>query len=285
VATRYDPPDGQADLLGTYDRLTSGLGGSIPLIATGSGGDLLSDHPDRLLHLTIERLAAGVCVVVVAGELDMLTAPLLERCLFNQLAVTSEHLIVDLQPVRFLGLNGLTCLLQACRLTQRSPGTQLHLSGLVNRMVRRALDVTGVRGLFDSYPTLADARAAVGETAGSLTVDPPPAPAPRAVGDPTECSPPSVPDNITGPAVLAAVWCSSAATNWILELRQVASDDPFGALVDSINSGVPVSQPAPHALVAELVETRGFWLFCESPSGPHTRDRYHFGYVSTDNDP
>jgi hypothetical protein len=34
VATRYDPPDGQADLLGTYDRLTSGLGGSIPLIAS-----------------------------------------------------------------------------------------------------------------------------------------------------------------------------------------------------------------------------------------------------------
>lgn len=284
MAIRYDAPGGQADLVGTYDHETLGSWGATSLAATCPGDDFLSCNPKRLLHLTIERPVTGAYVVVVAGELDMLTVPLLERCLCNQLAATPEHLIVDLQPVRFLGSNGLTCLLQARRLAQRIPGTELYLSGLVNRMVRRALDITGVRGLFNCFPTLADARVAVGQTTGSPAVDLPPAPAPR-VGDPTDHSPAPVPDDVTGPAVLAAVWCSSAATNWTLELREVISDDLFGALVDLISTGVPVSQPAPHALVAELVMARGFWFFCESPSGPRTSDRYHFGYVSTDNEP
>jgi anti-anti-sigma factor len=225
-------------------------------------------------------------VVVVAGELDMLTVPLLERCLRAQVGAPPDHLVVDLQHVRFLGSDGLICLLRARQLAAQAPDTQLHLSGLINRVVKRALDITGVRALFDSYLTLADARALAGETTGSLAMDldPPPAPTPRVIGDPADRSPGSVPSNVTGPLVLAAVWCSSVATVWTLELREVASDDQFGALVDSINSAVPVSQPAPHAQVQELVATRGLWLFCESPVGPSTSNRYHFGYVSVDTD-
>lgn len=285
MATRHDPPGGQAKLLGTYGHSTIGSCGTTPLAGTCSGDGPLPYGPDRPFHLTIEGPAAGVCVVEVAGDLDMRTVPLLERCLCNQMAATPEHLVVDLQSVRFLSSNGLTCLLQARRLAQQAGGTKLHLSGLVNRVVRRALDITRVRGLFNCYPTLADASTAVGQTMGTLTVDRPPAPAPHVVGNPTGCSPSPVPGNVTRPAVLAAVWCNSAATNWTLELRQVIPDDPFGRLVESINSGVPVSQPAPHALVAELVAAHGFWLFCESPSGPRTSDRYHFGYVSIDKEP
>jgi anti-sigma B factor antagonist len=285
VATIYHPPGGQANLLGTYGHATSGSCGIIPLAAICSGDGPLPYGLDRPFHLTIECPAAGVCVVEVAGDLDMRTVPLLERCLCNQLAATPEHLVVDLQSVRFLSSNGLTCLLQARRLAQQTGGTKLHLSGLVNRVVRRALDITRVRGLFNCYPTLADASTAVGETMGTLTADRPPAPAPHVAGNPTGCSPSPAPGDVTRPAVLAAVWCSSAAAHWTLELRQVIPDDPFGRLVESINSGVPVSQPAPHALVAELVAAHGFWLFCESPNGPRTSDRYHFGYVSIDKEP
>jgi anti-sigma B factor antagonist len=283
VATTPHPAGGRVDLLDTYDDFI-GCREPVPLVAACQSNDYLSYTRDRLLHLTIERLGPGICVVVVAGELDMHTVPLLERCLRTQLAVGLDHLVVDLQPVRFLGSNGLTCLLRARQLAQQAPETQLHLSGLINRVVRRALDITGVCALFNSYLTLADARAVVGGT-GSLTVDPPPAPAPRVIGDPTDRSPGSVPSNVTGPLVLAAVWCSSVATAWTLELREVTSNDQFGALVDSINSGVPVSQPAPHAQVQELVAPRGLWLFCESPAGPSTSNRYHFGYVSVDTDP
>lgn len=96
-------------------------------------------------------------MVAVDGELDMLTAPLLDTCIRDQLAAVPTHLILDLQSVRFLGSNGLTCLLQARELTQRTTGTRLHLAGLANRLVARPLEVTNLLDLFETYPTLADA--------------------------------------------------------------------------------------------------------------------------------
>ena len=49
---------------------------------------------DPLLGLTVEHPAVGVCVVTVDGELDMVTAPLLEACLSEQLATDPRHLIL-----------------------------------------------------------------------------------------------------------------------------------------------------------------------------------------------
>lgn len=151
--------------------------------------------------------------------------------------------------------------------------------------MRRALDITGVRGLFNTYVTLAHIRAALTQTMGRLTADPPPAPSAGLLGDSTDFSPAPASGNVTVPAVLAAVWCSSVRTTWTLELRDVTPDDHFGALVDSIDTAVPVSRPAPDALVQELVAARGLSLFCQSPAGPRTSDRYHFGYVSIDTEP
>lgn len=107
------------------------------------------------------RPTLGMCVVTVDGELDMLTAPLLDTCIRDQLADVPQHLILDLQPVRFLGSTGLTCLLNARELAQQTTGTQLHLAGLANRIVKRPLQVTELLGLFETYPTLTDALARV----------------------------------------------------------------------------------------------------------------------------
>jgi anti-sigma B factor antagonist len=85
----------------------------------------------------------GVCVVTVNGELDLLTAPLLDACVREQLAACPLHLVLNLQPVRFLSARGLTCLQQAGDLTQQIPGSQLHLTGLVTRVVARPLQITG----------------------------------------------------------------------------------------------------------------------------------------------
>jgi len=281
VATPNDLSDEQADLPEIDDYLLGSCDETPPVVAW-SGDDFTPDNPDQLLKLTIEHAAAGVCVVVVDGELDILTVPLLENCLRDQLATTPQHLIIDLRPVRFLGSTGLTCLLWARQLVQQIPGTHLHLSGLINRVVRRALDITGLRGLFDTYLTLTYTRAVLAQTMGSLTTDPPAAPCARPLGDPTNYPPASASGNVTTPAVLAAVWCRLAGLTWTLELREVTPDDQFGALVDSISSDVSVSQPAPDALVQELVAPRGLWLFCQWPPGSPTSDRYHFGYVSID---
>lgn len=92
-----------------------------------TANDSPSEHTDRcaaddssntvseVLGLTVEHPAHDVCVVTVAGELDMVTTPLLEACLRNQLRTTPRHLVVDLQQVRFLSSSGLNCLLSNCK--------------------------------------------------------------------------------------------------------------------------------------------------------------------------
>ncbi|MGH3782512.1 MAG: STAS domain-containing protein [Pseudonocardiaceae bacterium] len=112
--------------------------------------------PDQLLELTVEHPTVGVCVVAVDGELDMVTAPLLEACLDQQLATGPTHLILDLQLVRFMASNGLNCLLNAHELAQTT-GAQLHLAGLVTRAVARPLQITQLLELFNTYPTLSAA--------------------------------------------------------------------------------------------------------------------------------
>jgi anti-sigma B factor antagonist len=132
--------------------------------ANGSAGDpsVCVDTGD-LLALTVQYPMARVCVVVVDGELDALTAPLLEACVCEQLAALPAHLILDLQAVRFLGSSGLNCLLKARELALQTAGVRLHLAGVVTRVVARPLEVTGLLERFDTYPTLSDALAAVTE--------------------------------------------------------------------------------------------------------------------------
>ena len=120
---------------------------------TGEWGDR-----EDLLGLTVHHPAAGVCVVTVNGELDTLSVPLLDACVNEQLAAAPAHLVLDLQPVRFLASTGLTSLLRARELAETT-GTELHLAGLVTRVVARALHITELLECFDTYPTLTDALA------------------------------------------------------------------------------------------------------------------------------
>lgn len=117
--------------------------------------------PARPLGLMLHHPIARVCVIAVNAELDMLTAPLLGTCVRHLLVTTPAHLILDLQSLRFLGVSGLTHLLYVQELAQQTSGFRLHLTGLVNRAVARPLEVTGLRKIFDTYPTLADALAAL----------------------------------------------------------------------------------------------------------------------------
>ncbi|MGH3982171.1 MAG: STAS domain-containing protein [Pseudonocardiaceae bacterium] len=153
MTTTTDPYGGQAD---TPPRRSP----DSPSAATAGHGS--ADGPalcitDQPLGLTVAHPAVGVCVVAVHGELDLLTAPLLDTCIREALAAAPRHLVLDLQPVRFLGSRGLACLLAARELAQQTSGTQLHLAGLVTRVVALPLEVTGLSELFDTYPTLTHA--------------------------------------------------------------------------------------------------------------------------------
>ncbi len=117
--------------------------------------------PKQVLGLTVQHPTVGVCVVAMAGELDMLTAPLLDACLRQQFATAPAHLILDLEALRFLGSTGLTSLLGARELAHQTTQTQLHLAGLATRVVARALQITQLQDRFDTYPTLTHALAAL----------------------------------------------------------------------------------------------------------------------------
>ncbi len=132
-------------------------------VAAGSGsadGFALRIATQRL-GLSVQHPTVGVCVVAVDGELDMLTAPLLDACVREQLTTAPANLILDLEAVRFLGASGLSCLLQARELAQQTTGVQLHLAGVVTRAVARSLEVTGLLEQFDTYSRLTDALTAL----------------------------------------------------------------------------------------------------------------------------
>ncbi|MCA1694594.1 MAG: STAS domain-containing protein [Actinobacteria bacterium] len=134
-----------------------------PSGTTASAVDRPANDPalsEQLLGLTVGHPAVGVCVVTVDGELDMATTPLLEACLRDQLATGPTHLILDLQPVRFMASNGLNCLLHAHELAQTT-GVRLHLAGLITRAVARPLEITQLLERFNTYPTLSHALTAL----------------------------------------------------------------------------------------------------------------------------
>jgi len=215
--------------------------------------------PAQLLGLSVQYYpAVGICVLVVEGELDLLTVPLLEQRLREQLVAKPAHLILDLESVRFLGCSGLSCLLDARELVEAS-GPQLHLAGLINRVIERAVGITGLVGLFSTYPTLMHAVIELANRA-ELTAS----------------------DCVTPAMVLTAIWCCSVGLTWTLELRQVDRDSGLGALVDWISSGVPVTQPVPDTLASELLAARGLWLFRDAFPEPPSGSRHRIGYVSAE---
>ena len=94
--------------------------------------------PTRPLGLSVQHYpGVGITVVVVDGELALLTAPLLDKCLRDQLVAGPSHLIVDLESARFPGASGLRGLLRARELIGAS-GSQLHLAGLITSARSRA---------------------------------------------------------------------------------------------------------------------------------------------------
>ncbi|WP_216205441.1 STAS domain-containing protein [Amycolatopsis aidingensis] len=93
----------------------------------------------------------GVVVCTVIGEVDLATAPLLDKAL----AVAPPGLmprIVDLSCVEFLGLAGARVLLTG---SERARG-RLSLVA-ANRPVLRVLDLTGLAGRLAVYRNLAEA--------------------------------------------------------------------------------------------------------------------------------
>jgi anti-anti-sigma factor len=111
-----------------------------------------SPESDEQFSVRVDRSHA-VPVVVVVGEVDAVTAPVLHRHLVE---VARQPLVVDLSGVTFFSSSGLNCLLVA-----RTSGTRLRL--VCSDHVSRLLELVGLSESLERYDSLSSAvRAAAG---------------------------------------------------------------------------------------------------------------------------
>lgn len=79
-----------------------------------TSGDSSQAEPQggQTVSVTVEK-HGGAALVMVSGDIDMVTAPDFEKALINTLRERPETLVVDLTGVAFLGSAGLTALVAA----------------------------------------------------------------------------------------------------------------------------------------------------------------------------
>lgn len=99
-----------------------------------------------------ESLDSGADLVSVMGEVDLVTAPDLERTLLGVAAGPADDVIVDLSACSFLDSRGLTALL-ATRGRLKSTNRRLALV-LSNPSVLRIFQLTEFDELFEIYPSV-----------------------------------------------------------------------------------------------------------------------------------
>jgi anti-anti-sigma factor len=117
------------------------------------GGNPHSAHA----ALTVSgQLEQGTSVLVVEGELDMLTAPQLSHALDEALGAAPPVLVVDLSGVTFMDSAGLAVLLTA----HRESGDVTSLRVVANqRATLRPMQLTGVDEYLALYARRRDALA------------------------------------------------------------------------------------------------------------------------------
>jgi anti-anti-sigma factor len=123
--------------------------------ATGSGVESSATE-----LLAVEHEDRGDAIVVrVAGEIDSSTAGELISHLTTAFELAATHparlVVIDLQPVTFLGSAGLNAVLH-CRERGLAAGTSVRLVA-DNAHVVRPFEMTNLDSVFEIYPTLAAA--------------------------------------------------------------------------------------------------------------------------------
>lgn len=97
----------------------------------------------------------GAQVVVVGGEVDVYTAPLLRDALDQQIAAGHIRLVVDLDAVEFMDSTGLGVLVGRLKLVRNRNGWLRIVCS--NERVLKVFRITGLDRVFTISATLEDA--------------------------------------------------------------------------------------------------------------------------------
>lgn len=95
------------------------------------------------LRVDERRPDPNTLVLVIRGELDLLTAPDLGARISTRLDGSLRMVVIDLSGLDFIGAAGMSVLVESRELTERN-GAVLHVVTGDNRCVVRALKLTGL---------------------------------------------------------------------------------------------------------------------------------------------
>lgn len=109
-----------------------------------------------------EQLEGGIDVIAVQGELDMNTAPQLEKWLEEALADSEASIMLDLSQCEFIDSTGIALIVRSWQQLDRNAGGE-GKGRLVlcshNHQVRRLLKITGVESSISMHERRNDALA------------------------------------------------------------------------------------------------------------------------------
>ena len=111
--------------------------------------------------MTTTRPRPDACLVRLAGEVDLDTAPILGAYLRTHTAANPGYLLLDLREVNLLAAAGLTIIVAAQREDQSIHGDLRVIGVPSNRAVARVLRITGIDTSLRIHPTVADALDAI----------------------------------------------------------------------------------------------------------------------------
>ena len=133
---------------------------------------------------------ANVVILSVEGRLDATTAPTLESAIQAEWQAGTTRLVIELAQVQLISSAALRVLVSGAKQAKRQ-GSQIVLCALTPE-VAKVFGISGLASLFDLYPTLPEALAALG-------VADEPAPSPESAPEPQP--PPIVVPPVVGPGL------------------------------------------------------------------------------------
>jgi anti-anti-sigma factor len=107
-----------------------------------------------------EELSGPIRRIAVIGELDLDTAPALERELGAARADGAAPVVIDLSDCEFIDSSGLALIVQSWRQLESKDGSSLALCCATDQ-VERLLRITGAYEAISIYDSLEDALAAL----------------------------------------------------------------------------------------------------------------------------
>jgi anti-sigma B factor antagonist len=119
-----------------------------PAVASGVG----ALPPDLEFVISSRWLTNGTLVVAAGSEVDLYTAPELERALAGPLAEGTTQLVVDLSEATFVDSTALHVLLRAARRLDWEAGEVIVVVPDPN--VRKVFEITGVGRFFSVVSSL-----------------------------------------------------------------------------------------------------------------------------------